>query len=282
MVIASIGAVLTFGLNYGIDFTGGSLLEIGYETEMLTTQEVRDVFTSLELEEPVVQASGESGAIIRFVEVNEDMHQKILESLNAALSEKGGTVREDRFESIGPSIGEELAGKSINALIVVLIAIVLYISWVFRKVSKPVASWKYGLIALVTLFHDVVIVVGFFALVGYYFDWQINTPFIAALLTVLGYSVNDTIIVFDRIRENIRLASHTYEEVIDMSVIQTMSRSINTSVTTLLVLGAIFFFGGASIQSFVLALILGIIIGTYSSIFLASPLLGIWYRFQKK
>ena len=282
LALGSLILLFSIGLNYGIDFTGGSLLEIGYEAEALTNEEIEEVLSAAGQEAPTIQTSGDAGVLIRFAEVDEETHQTILSGLTERIEGKGGSLREDRFESIGPSIGEELAKKSIQAIIGVLVAIVVYISWVFRKVSKPVASWKYGVIALVTLFHDVIIVVGFFALAGYLFGWQVNTPFIAALLTVLGYSVNDTIIVFDRIRENIRLASHTYEEVIDMSVRQTVTRSVNTSLTTLLVLFAVYFFGGASIQSFVLALIIGIISGTYSSIFLASPLLGLWYRLQNK
>lgn len=282
LVAVSIILVFSLGLPLGIDFTGGSLMEITYENETLTNDEIIEVFDELDQERPVIQSSGAQKTIMRFRNIDETTHQNLISGLKETISAKGGSLREDRFESIGPSIGAELALKSIKALVGVLLAIVIYISWVFRKVSKPVASWKYGIIALITLFHDVIIVVGFFALAGYIFGWQINAPFIAALLTVLGYSVNDTIVIFDRIRENIRLATSTFEETIDKSVRQSISRSINTSLTTLLVLSSIYFFGGDSIQAFVLALILGVIVGTYSSIFLASPLLGVWFKHQNR
>lgn len=282
LVAGSLIMILAFGLPYGIDFTGGSLLELHVESGEFTKEMIEAVYLENSLDAPVIQSTGENGIILRMETLDEDQHQSIVSALKGTAEANSAVVTEERFESIGPSIGEELAIKSLKALIGVLIAIVLYISWVFRKVSKPVASWKYGVIALITLFHDVIIVVGFFALAGYLFDWQINTPFIAALLTVLGYSVNDTIIIFDRVRENIRKASSTYEETIDMSVKQSITRSVNTSITTLIVLLAIFIFGGESIKSFVLALIIGIISGTYSSIFLASPLLGAWFKYQNR
>lgn len=282
LVAGSFVAIFAFGLPYGIDFTGGSLIEFQVESGEFTKDTIKKVYQDNSFDPPVIQSTGETGIIVRMEPVDEEKHQSILGALVTTAEENGAIIKEVRFESIGPSIGEELAKKSIKALIGVLLAIVLYISWVFRKVSKPVASWKYGVIALITLFHDVIIVVGFFALAGYFFDWQINTPFIAALLTVLGYSVNDTIIIFDRVRENIRKASNTYEETIDVSVKQSITRSVNTSITTLIVLFSIFFFGGESIKSFVLALIIGIVSGTYSSIFLASPLLGAWFKYQNR
>lgn len=180
------------------------------------------------------------------------------------------------YESIGPLIGAELKRKSVYAILLVLVAILLYISWVFRKVSKPVASWKYGVAAIIALFHDVVIVLGVFAVLGHFYNVEINTPFIAAVLTVLGYSVNDTIVVFDRIRENLPKSNEDFEGTVNTSLNQTIVRSINTSLTVLLVLFCILIFGGSTIREFVLALLIGIFVGTYSSIFIASPILVIW------
>ncbi len=192
-------------------------------------------------------------------------------------------IIEKRFESIGPVIGSELKEKSVKAIMIVLASIVLYIGWVFRRVSRPVSSWKYGLIALVALFHDIIITLGIFSVLGHFYGVEVGMPFVVALLTILGYSVNDTIVVFDRTRENLlRSAWDDFEEVVNRSVNGTLVRSLNTSLTTLVVLLAVYFFGGATIQYFILALIIGIIAGTYSSIFIASPLLVSLAKLKKK
>ena len=191
-------------------------------------------------------------------------------------------LEELRFDSVGPTIGRELKSRSLTAIVIVLLAIVLYIAWAFRKVSKPVASWKYGMAANIALFHDVLITLGVFSVLGHFYGVEINSSFVAAILTVLGYSVNDTIVVFDRIRENLPKSDKDFEGTVNDSVNQTITRSINTSLTTLLVLLAILFFGGATIRSFVLALSIGVFIGTYSSIFLASPVLVVWEKMKKE
>jgi preprotein translocase subunit SecF len=169
----------------------------------------------------------------------------------------------------------------------VLIAIIIYIAFAFRKVYWPVESWKYGIVAVLTLFHDVLIVLGIFIILGKYFNVEINMSFVAALLTILGYSVNDTIVVFDRIRENVAKLRDNFANIVNISVNETIVRSINTSITTLLVLSSIFFTiyyfgGGINIKYFILTLISGVIVGTYSSIFLASPLLVYWHELDKK
>ena len=280
-------AIIIWGLNFGIDFTGGSLLEVKFLQARPTVSEVQEKLTDLELGSLIVQPVGEDSMILRFQDTSEEKHQEILNRLNELVpnsnpSQEGNSeVEELRFDSVGPSIGQELKRKSIAAIIIVLIAIVLYIAWAFRKVSKPIASWKYGLTAVITLFHDVMIVVGVFAVLGKFAGMEINTAFVAAILTVLGYSVNDTIVVFDRIRENLPRSDEDFEGTVNISVNQTLRRSINTSITTLLVLLAVFFFGGPTIRDFVLALSIGVFIGTYSSIFLASPVLVVWERFKK-
>lgn len=271
LVVLSIIFLLIWGLALGIDFTGGSLLEVKFISERPTVVEVQDKLTGLNLNSLVVQPVGETDMILRFQETSEEVHQNILGSL--------GEVEELRFDSVGPSIGRELKKKSLYAAVFVLVAIILYIAWAFRKVSKPVASWKYGICAIIALFHDVLIVLGVFAILGQFFNMEINTAFIAAILTVLGYSVNDTIVVFDRVRENLPKSEEDFEGTINTSINQTITRSINTSVTTLLVLVSILVFGGGTIRDFVLALSIGVLIGTYSSIFLASPLL---VSFEKK
>jgi len=220
---------------------------------------------------------------LRFQETTEESHQAILTKLTglAKQENKDNSLVEQRFESVGPSIGQELKVKSLYAIFFVLVAILIYISYVFLKVSRPVASWKYGLTAIIAMFHDAIITVGVFAVLGHFYGVEINIAFVAAILTVLGYSVHDSIVVFDRIRENLPKSDLDFEGTVNLSLNQTLGRSINTSLTTLLVLTSIIIFGGASIRPFVLALAVGIFIGTYSSIFFAAPLLVIWERWKK-
>lgn len=284
-IVASIIFLSIWGLNFGIDFTGGSLLEVKFLNERPSTSDTQSVLGDLNLGSLLVQPVDENGMILRFQDITEAKHQETLLRLaklaggeEAVLSNE---VEELRFDSVGPSIGQELKQKSTSAIILVLIFIVLYIAWVFRKVSKPVASWKYGVAAIIALFHDVIITIGIFSLLGEFYNVEINSAFVAAILTVLGYSVNDTIIVFDRLRENLPKSHEDFEGTVNTSVNQTILRSINTSFTTLLVLLSILFFGGSSIQAFVLALSIGIFVGTYSSIFIASPVLVIWEKMNK-
>ncbi len=307
LVTLSIIALSVWGLKLGIDFTGGSLLEVEFSKNRPELASVQSSLEELELGSLVVQPVGDNGMILRFQDSTEDKHQKILTKLRelsgSEIKEDGETQKgveeeinpeggetgeagaseliELRFDSVGPTIGQELKTKSVNAIVIVIIAIVLFIAWAFRKVSKPVASWKYGLSAIVALFHDVIITMGIFATLGRFYGMEVNTAFVAAILTVLGYSVNDTIVVFDRVRENLPKSEEDFEGTVNTSVNQTIKRSINTSVTTLLVLLSVIFFGGESIRSFVLALAIGVFIGTYSSIFLASPVLVVWEKIKK-
>jgi preprotein translocase subunit SecF len=281
MVAASLIGFVVWGLRLGIDFTGGSLLEISFSGTPPTIQEITTAVSPEPLEVVTVQTVGDTGAILRFGNVDEDTHKKILEQLSQKFGTPDAPVIENRFETIGPSLGQELRRRTIWAIAIVVLAIMAYIAWAFRKVSKPIASWKYGFVAAIALFHDVIISVGAFVLLGKFYGIEVNTAFIAALLTILGYSINDTIVVFDRIRENLlRHSSDSFEKTVDRSVQETLTRSINTSFTALLALFSILAFGGATIRDFVFALIVGIVIGTYSSIFLASPLLVTWERFR--
>ncbi len=269
LVVLSITSLVFLGLNLGIDFTGGSSLELTFPKQRPETTEVKENLADLELNNLMVKPVGEKEMILRFQETDEQTHQQIMDKL-------GSGVVQEKFDSVGPSVGNELKRKSFYAVIAVLIAIIIYIGWAFRKVSQPVASWKYGVTAIIALFHDAIIVLGVFAILGQFFGVEINTAFIAALLTVLGYSVNDSIVVFDRIRENLPYSEQNFEGTVDISVRQTVTRSIYTSATTSLVLISILVLGGVTITGFVAALLVGILIGTYSSIFLASPLLVLW------
>lgn len=280
IIIASIVCLSIFRLNLGIDFTGGTLSEIEFKDKRPALSEIQKVLESLELENISVQPTNEQAVLIRMKSIDEPKHQEMLNALNEEFKQKENlAIEEKRFESIGPTIGQELKKKAIIAILLVLICIILYIAWAFRKVSGEVPSWKFGICAVLALFHDILIVLGIFSLLGFLLKIEINSLFVIALLTVLGYSVNDSIVVFDRIRYNVlKSLSSSFEKTVEASVNQTMVRSINTSVTTLLVLFALYLFGGKTLEWFVLALIIGIIAGTYSSIFVASPLLVVWAK----
>lgn len=281
LIAASLSALLIWGLKPGLDFTGGSLLEVSWQEARPDNQTIEQKISSL-VEKPVLIPAGENGLIIKMKAVDESTHQQILSALKE-LGGGGDKVVEKRFEMIGPTVSAELKTKSFLAIVFVLLAIIFYIAFAFRKVSRPVSSWKYGLCAVGALFHDVIIPTGVFAVLGHFLGVEVDTLFVTALLTVLGFSVHDTIVVYDRIRENLlKFPRETFEEVVNRSVNQTAVRSVNTSLTVLLVLLATFFFGGESIKYFVLTLIIGVVFGTYSSIFVASPLLVIWNRAAKR
>jgi preprotein translocase subunit SecF len=281
LVVLSITALGMWKLKLGIDFTGGSLLEVAYPTERPNITQTEEKLAGLKLESLTVQPVGDKGQIIRFQQSSQEIHEATVKKLNE-LVPKGSAIEEIRFEAVGASVGKELQSKARTSIILVLIAISAYIAWAFRKVSRPVASWKYGLATLVALFHDVIIVLGFFSVLGHFQGVEINISFIAAVLTVLGFSVHDTIVVFDRLRENLPRSNDDFSGTVNTSVNQTLTRSINTSLTVLLVLLSITLFGGKSIHHFSLALLVGIFFGTYSSIFLASPLLVLWNGYKAK
>ncbi len=277
-VVASVLALIFWGLNFGIDFTGGSLMEVEFKNYQPTMTEISDSLKDVNLHNLIIQPTDNS-TILRFKENTEDVHQAAVKKLQALVQSKpGASVKELQFDSVGPSIGQELKSKSFNATAIVFVMIIIYISWAFSKVSKPIASWKYGIAAIIALIHDILFILGVFSFLGHFYGVEVNTPFIAAVLTVLGYSVSDTIIVFDRIRENLPKSQEDFENTVNRSVNQTLTRSINTSFSAILALLAILFFGGSTIKDFALALAIGIFIGTYSSIFIASPVLVVWEK----
>ncbi len=275
-VAGAIFSTFFFGLNPGIDFKGGSLLEVSYSTPRPELATINTLVTKAVSGQVLVQPTGENGFIVRA----EGSSGKDRVALLSALSLDGKVkVKQERFDSVGPTIGAELRSKAWVAITTVVIAIILFIAYVFRKVSDPVSSWKYGVIAIVALAHDIIIPTGIFAFLGY----QIDSLFVIALLAILGLSVNDTIVVFDRIRENLKnKTSKNFEETVGLSLSQTFTRSINTSLTTLFVLLALYFLGPKTTQHFALTLALGITFGTYSSIFIASPLLVVLERYRLK
>ncbi len=283
LFVVFVVALFMWGFKYGIDFTGGSLLEVTYTGSRPTVSRVESGLADLKLSSLIIQPVGDRDMLLRFQETSEETHQAVIGKLTdlAKTDDQNNSIEEQRFESVGPTVGAELKAKSLWAIFFALVAMLCYITYAFRKVSKPIASWKYGSAAIIAMFHDAVITMGVFAFLGHYYAVEINTAFVAALLTVIGYSVHDTIVVFDRIRENLPKSNLDFEGTVNTSLNQTLVRSVNTTITTLLVLLAIVIFGGASIRPFVLALAIGIFIGAYSSIFVAPPLLVIWEKFKK-
>lgn len=280
LVLASLFAIFHFGLNFGIDFTGGSIVEVEYPGARPALNDVKTAVAKLNLGDISVQPTGEQGIVFRLKTISDEEKNALIKavSLNATSS-----VTEKRFSAIGPALGSELAQKGVIAIGLVSLLIIIFIAFVFRGVSRPVASWKYGLIAIVTLIHDISIPTGVFAYLGVIHGTEIDALFLTALLTILGLSVNDTIVVFDRIRENLKLKiSPHFEETVGVSLQQTFARSINTSLTVILVLLALYFFGGTTTRDFALALTIGMVVGTYSSIFIASPLLVTWNNWTQK
>lgn len=267
LVTLSIGAIAYFGLNLGIDFKGGSLTEVEYTSVRPEQSLVEESIKTLDIGQALIQPVGDTGYSIKTRDISDAEHQSILSVLGTDASEKS-------FNSIGPSVGAELVRKSIISFILVSLGIIFWIAFSFRKVSKPVSSWKYGLIAIVSLIHDIIIPVGVFAILSHFSGVEVDTLFVVAILTILGLSVSDTIVVFDRIRENIRIGHFkTFEETVGKSINQVFSRSIATSSTVIIALLALVFFGPSSTKIFALMLTAGMFFGTYSSIFLASPML---------
>lgn len=272
LTVVAVASMLVFGFKQGIDFVGGTLWQLRFSSEVAEVNSLTEFLASKNLENVVVRPGATSQDFsIRMKEVGEEQHQELLQELRL----KFGELEELSFASIGPAIGHELRNRSLMAFVLVLMGISLYVAFAFRKVSYPVSSWKYGLITLVTLFHDALIPAGAFAVWGYFWGVELDTNFIVAILVVMGFSVHDTIVVFDRIRENLLLSrkKEDFGETVNSSVQQTFARSLNTSLTLVLVLVALYLFGAHNLSYFTLLILIGTVTGTYSSIFVASPLL---------
>jgi len=285
LVIGSIVSGLVFGLKLGTDFTGGSLLEVSYtEGQRPTLDLAKSSLASLDIGGYSLRPSGDNNFILRARELTPTEKTEVVRNLS-----QDGTreVKEERFNSVGPIAGASLKQKSYWAIGVVLLGIVLFVTFAFRKVSEPVSSWKYGLATIIALAHDVIVPTGIYILMGHYLGAEIDLLFVTAILAVLGYSVHDTIVVFDRVRENLtrnyeNRSTEKFEETVGRSLSQTMVRSINTSLTIFFTLLALLIFGSEATYNFSLVLLIGVIVGTYSSIFIASPLLVTLEKFQKK
>lgn len=280
LVAAAIVGLSVFGFKVGIDFKGGSLTEVAYTDTVPELTELESAIEKLGFGDALVQPAGENGGYVK----TRDLSIVEKETMLSVMTFEGKhELTERSFTSIGPSVGEELRKKTVISLILVGAMIIFFIAYAFRGVSKPVSSWRYGLIAIVTLIHDVILTAGVFALLSNLIGVEADTLFVVALLTVLGLSVNDTIVVFDRVRENIqRKVSDDFRVTVGKSLEQTMVRSLNTSLSTIIVLLALFFVGPESTRIFAITLASGMFFGTYSSIFVASPLLVLVEKWQRR
>lgn len=311
LVVASLLSLCVWGLNLGIDFKGGTLVEIDYPAasfpagrpdQSVIAADLASLSATAPNLDSSIQPSGTTGYIIRLRALSQP--EKIafenalginssaapvaasgtIASSTASTTVASAGVQETSFESIGPVLGAQAARAALLSIVFVIIAIVLFIAYAFRRVSQPVSSWKYGMVAIIDLLHNIIIPTGVFSVLGHFLGYQVDTLFVTALLVVLGFSVHDTIVVFDRVRENLRISGtkKPFDEIVGMSINQTFTRSVNTSLTTLIALFALYFVGGSATQNFSLVLIIGIAAGTYASIFLGSPLLVTIQKMQAK
>src|ERR1700722_4589387 len=280
IIIPGVISLFLWGLNLSIDFTGGSEMTFTYP-QKVNEKIVADVKNSFNSEKIKVISFQESGnqVTVRTAALSSEQDDAVLKNLQ---KEDGG-VTQQQFETIGPVVGSEITTNALYAIVVAAILIFLYIAWAFRGVRKPISSWRFGICAIIALLHDALVVLGIFSLLGHFAGVEVDSLFVTALLTVIGFSVHDTIVVFDRIRENLRRnITASFPQVVNDSILQTLVRSLNTSLTAMLVLFTLLIFGGASIRWFIVAMLIGIASGTYSSIFNASQLLVVWQEWVDK
>ncbi len=278
LTMISLIMFLVWGLRLGRDFTGGTRLEVQFSQDVPSNQQLEEKLKDLNLRELTLQSSGNNSVVIQYTASDENLNNQV----RGKLKELDQNYKEALAEFTGSSVSSQIKKNALMAVILANIGIGLFIAWAFRKVSHPVPSWQYGIGAVVALAHDVLITIGVFAFLGKFHNIEVGVPFIAALLTILGFSVHDTIVVYDRIRENLLKSSRKeeFETVVNKSLNETLHRSINTSFTVMIVLLAIVIFGGESIRYFAVALLVGIFFGTYSSIFIASALLVTSYKWS--
>jgi preprotein translocase subunit SecF len=271
LVVASFALMARYGIRQGIDFTGGTVIETQYLADMPET------IDTAALEKAEIRSYKTGTSTYKFISTRS--YEEMKPIVAAIVSQEKYPYEETQINTVGPTLGAELKTKAAIAILVVVLAILAFIAFAFREVSRPVSSWKYGVIAMVTLLHDIIVPTGVYVLLSHFYGAEVDTLFVIALLTILGISISDKIVVFDRIRENLKLGNvKKFEDVVGMSLRQTFTRSINTSVTVVLALLALYFFGPVTTKFFALTLTIGMIVGTYSSIFVASPLLTVWNR----
>lgn len=286
MIAISIAALVMWGINPGADFTGGTLIEVGFNKNV-PAKTVEGSLKDLDLPSLSISDTGQNSVFIKTKTLKAGDIDKIIDTISINLESNPDlgitTVTKKQSQVIGPTIGKDLTKRAAIAVCVAIVAIVLYIAWAFRRVQKPFTSWSMSIATIIALVHDIIIILGFVSIINHFYNFEANSYLLVAVLTVLGFSVHDTIVVFDRIRENLLKSPSNIdiEKSVNDSINQTLGRSLNTSLTAVLVLLALSVIGGGSIRSFVITLLVGIIIGTYSSIFVGSPLLVTWSKLKR-
>ena len=276
LILPGLISLILWGLKPGIDFTGGSEVEI----ENINQSQAEEFAKAAQAQNITVTTSGQNRVLIRFNSPNDETAKKSIEQISASVSQNGGKVV--TVDNVGPSVSKDISKNALIAISLASLAIVIYIAFAFRNAPPPVSPWSFGICAIIAMLHDAIFVLGVFSLLGHFRGVEVDSLFVTAVLTVIGFSVHDTIVVFDRIRENLRRYNKPFEQIVNQSIIETFVRSINTSLTVVMTLLALYLFGGESIKHFILALLIGIISGTYSSIFNASPLLVVWNNYKQK
>lgn len=276
IIVPGLISLFTHGLLLGIDFKGGQTLQVAGQVSQSQVQPFAD---TLKLRDVTVIASA-GDTLIRYNDPASPSQQQADHQQLTSVLEKMGH-KELSFNTVGPSVSADITRNALISVALAAAAIVLYISFAFRNIPPPMSSWNFGVAAIIAMLHDVLLLVGIFSILGVLFKVEVDSLFVTAVLTVIGFSVHDTIVVFDRIRENLRKERGDFEGIVNTSILETMARSLNTSLTVILTLLALYLFGGESIKLFVLALLIGIASGTYSSIFNASPILVTWYRIRQ-
>lgn len=277
LIVPGTIALVIWGLRPGIDFTGGQEMEV---TGQISQSDLRELVAKSGVKDITVTSTGANNLLVRYSDKETGESEQVHQNVKLLLQQKG--LGEVSFSSVGPSVSRDITRNALIGVGLAAVAILLYIAFAFRNTPPPVSPWSFGSTAIIALLHDALFVLGVFAILGHFFGVQIDSLFVTAILTVIGFSVHDTIVVYDRIRENLRRLNKPFEEVVNISINETLARSLNTSITVIIVLLAFFMFGGESIRLFVLALLIGIISGTYSSIFNASPLLVVYNNWKIK
>ena len=271
VVLASIISLATFGLKAGVEFSSGSLMIISF-TQEVDEESIKQELTDVGYKSALIQRTGEGDFLLRLPELSSEVRV----ALESQLAAKFGALEVKELQSVSPMVATETIRNAAIAVAISIIGILLYIAWAFRKMPNP---FRYGTCAVIALIHDVIIALGTFSILGGILGWQIDLMFVIGILTVIGYSINDTVVIFDRIRENLfKDKGSDFEEVVNNSLVETLGRSLNTSLTTLFVVVALLLFVGEPIQNFAVVMLIGIIAGTYSSICIAAPLLVVWRR----
>ncbi len=275
LIISGIISLFVWGLKPSIDFTGGTLMEIEGNLDKTKVSEIAE---KEGVENVIVVQSGENKLLLRAKFITEDTHQKIKESLLSL-----GEFKEIRFETVGPSISKEIVRRTIIFTSVASLFIILYVAWSFRSVPKPANPWRFGITAIIALIHDALIILGVFSVLGHFKGVEVDSMFVTAVLTVVGFSVHDTVVIYDRVRENLKKYSHdSFENNTNRSIVEMIPRDLTTSFCAFIILLALFLIGGETIRYFVLVLLIGILVGTYSSIMDAAPLMVVWHNFAEK